>query len=445
VSVPRRTILGLGLAGATVTLTGCRDEPPTATWRATPTQPVDPSAQGSALPGSPTAGDAGLGPAEAPAQASEERVTRTLARYLAPTDDNPRHPAYAGAVALAQVNGRLAVHTAVGNALRYGIGPTLLSPDRRVAMRPDSIFDLASVTKLYTAILALQQVDKGRIDLDAPVVTYLPEFTGPGKSSITVAMLLSHTGGLPVGAAVRGSGTLADRWKAVLATPLVSGAVPGAVFRYSSVGFMVIGRLVEKVTGRRLDQALRSGLTDPLGLRHTGFNPTSWLSSTERQTMLVATDARSSRGLLRGVVHDDVANRLGGIAGHAGIFSTAAEVAVIGQLLLNGGTYRGRRILAEPTVRRMLTNANTGLPAVDAERPHRTSDHGLGIVLNQPWFMGRLSTPATFGHTGFTGTSLLVSPARRLVLVLLTNRAHPDWRWANPDPVRVAVSNTVAG
>jgi len=371
-------------------------------------------------------------------------VTATLARYLGPTDDNPRHPSYAGAVALAQVNGRPAVHTAVGEALRYGFGPTLLSPDRRVAMRPDSIFDLASLTKVYTAILALQQVDEGRIDLDAPVATYLPEFAGPGKSPVTVAMLLSHTSGLPVGATVSAADTLADRWNAVLATPLVSGAVPGTVFRYSSVGLMVIGKLVEKVTGQRLDQALRSGLIGPLGLRHTGFNPASWLSSAQRQAKLVATDARSSRGLLRGVVHDDVAYRLGGIAGHAGIFSTAAEVAVIGQLLLNGGSYRGRRILAERTVRRMLTNANAGLPAVDPERPHRGSDHGLGVVLNQPWFMGRLSTAATFGHTGFTGTSLLVSPARKLVLVLLTNRAHPNWSWANPDPVRVAVANAVA-
>jgi CubicO group peptidase (beta-lactamase class C family) len=158
----------------------------------------------------------------------------------------------------------------------------------------------------------------------------------------------------------------------------------------------------------------------------------------------VATDARSSRGLLRGVVHDQVAHSLGGVAGHAGVFSTAADLAVVGHLLLGGGAYRGRRILAEATVRRMLTNANAGLPAVDAERPNRTSDHGLGVVLDQPWFMGRLASPRTFGHTGFTGTSLLVEPRRRLVLVLLTNRAHPNWSWANPDPARVAVADAVA-
>jgi CubicO group peptidase (beta-lactamase class C family) len=347
-------------------------------------------------------------------------------------------------VALALSDGKPNANLAVGEALRYGAGPVLLPAAKRVAMRPDSIFDLASLTKVYTAILALQQVDKGRLDLDAPVVHYLPEFAGAGKSAITIAMLLTHTSGLPVGAKVTGYTTLAERWRAVLATPLVTGAVPGKVFRYSSVGLMVVGKLVEKVTGQPLDRALRSGLTDPLGLRHTGFNPNTWLSAADRANLLVATDARSSRGLLRGVVHDDVANRLGGVAGHAGIFSTAEEVAVIGQLLLNGGTYRGKRILAASTVARMLRNANSGLPAVDPERPGRTSDHGLGVVLNQPWFMGRLAAPTTFGHTGFTGTSLLVDPRQRTVLVLLTNRAHPNWSWANPDPVRIAVANTFA-
>jgi CubicO group peptidase (beta-lactamase class C family) len=372
------------------------------------------------------------------------QVTDTLRRYLQPTSDNPDHPGYAGAVALVVVDGRTTVHTAVGEALRYGAGPVLLPAGKRIPMRPDSIFDLASITKVYTAILALQQVDKGRIDLAAPVVNYLPGFTGTGKAGVTVSMLLAHTSGLPVGAKVTGYSTVAERWAAVLATPLVAGAMPGRVFRYSSVGLMVLGKLVEKVTGQRLDQALKSGLTGPLGLRYTGFNPNTWLSSADRSSRLVATDARSSRGLLRGVVHDDVANHLGGIAGHAGVFSTAADLAVIGQLLLNGGTYGGKRILAEATVKRMLTNINTGLPAVDPERPNRSSAHGLGVVLNQPWFMGKLSSPRTFGHTGFTGTSLLVDPGRKLVLVLLTNRAHPNWSWANPDPTRVAVANVLA-
>ncbi|MEH0826817.1 MULTISPECIES: serine hydrolase domain-containing protein [unclassified Micromonospora] len=432
--INRRSLLGLGLSAATAALAGCRGEPSAGqagAWR---------------TPGTPAPGQGAAAATGSVVRTSpvSRRLTTVLGGYLKPTSQNPAHPMYAGAVAVALHGGQTYAQVAVGEALRFGAGPVLLPAADRVRMRTDSIFDLASITKVYTSILALQQVDRGRIDLDAPVVSYLPEFTGAGKSAVTVAMLLTHTSGLPVGATVTGYATLAEKWRAVLATPLVSGAVPGRVFRYSSVGLMVLGKLVEKVTGQRLDQALKTGLTDPLGLRWTGFNPNTWLSATDRATRLVATDARSSRGLLRGVVHDDVANHLGGIAGHAGIFSTAQEVAVIGQLLLDGGTYGGQRILAESTVRRMLTNANAGLPAVDPERPSRTADHGLGVVLHQPWFMGQLSRPTTFGHTGFTGTSLLVSPARSTVFVLLTNRAHPNWSWANPDPVRVATANVLA-
>jgi CubicO group peptidase (beta-lactamase class C family) len=159
----------------------------------------------------------------------------------------------------------------------------------------------------------------------------------------------------------------------------------------------------------------------------------------------VATDARTSRGLLRGTVHDDVCNILGGVAGHAGVFSTAQDVAVIGQMLLNGGTYNGKRILSSATVTKMLTNVNKGKPAIDAERPGRSADHGLGVEMNQPWFMGKLASATAFGHTGFTGTSLLVVPARRQVIVLLTNRAHPNWSWSDPDVHRVAVHNAIAG
>jgi len=198
------------------------------------------------------------------------------------------------------------------------------------------------------------------------------------------------------------------------------------------------------VTGLPLDQALRAGVTGPLGLRDTGYTPMSWMSAADRSARMVATDARSPRGLLRGVVHDDVAAALGGVCGHAGVFGTAADLAVIGQLLLDGGQYRGTRILAEATVRHMLSNVNAGLNAIDPEHPGRTAEHGLGVELDQPWFMGRLATPATFGHTGFTGTSLLVEPRRRLVLVLLTNRAHPNWSWADPNPARVAVANAAA-
>jgi CubicO group peptidase (beta-lactamase class C family) len=368
-------------------------------------------------------------------------VQNVLTKYLKPTADNPRHPGYAGAVALVMVEGRTTVHSAAGHAVRYKAGPVELAAGKRVAMRPDSIFDLASLTKVYTALLVLQLVDRGKVELDAPLRKYLPEFTGTGKGAITIAMLLAHTSALPVGAKITGLSGNAARWQAVLTTPLVSGGVPGRTFRYSSVGLMVLGRLVEKVTGKSLDKALRDNLLTPLGLEDTGFQPLKWVRDKQR---LVATDARSSRGLLRGTVHDDVCNNLGGVAGHAGVFGTARDVAVIGQLMLNGGTYNGRRLLSADVLKKALTNVNKGKKAIDAERPDRTADHGLGVELDQSWFMGKLATPSTFGHTGFTGTSLLVSPARKTVVVLLTNRAHPNWSWSDPDPHRVAIHNAIA-
>ncbi|GAA4258366.1 hypothetical protein GCM10022255_078770 [Dactylosporangium darangshiense] len=112
-------------------------------------------------------------------------------------------------------------------------------------------------------------------------------------------------------------------------------------------------------------------------------------------------------------------------------------------MLLGGGQTGGKRVLAEATVARMLRNYNAGLPATDVDRPNRTSTHGIGLELDQPWFMGRLASPGSFGHTGFTGCELVVDPSKQLVLVLLTNRAHPNWSWANPDPTRVAVADAI--
>ncbi|WP_328468221.1 beta-lactamase family protein [Actinoplanes sp. NBC_00393] len=406
--ITRRGVLGAGAAAA-LTLTGCGD-------RARFVSPAAPSPSPS---GSPPAAPEPFDPAP---------LRKVLTKYLKPTKANPRHPTYAGAVALVTVNGKVTAKVAVGHALRYGAGAVELPAARRVAMRADSIFDLASLTKIYTAILLLQQVAKGRIDLDAPVARYLPAFTGKGKSKVTVRMLLTHTSGLPVGA----PGTL-------LTTPLVKGAVPGDAYRYSSAGLMVAAELVEKATGTGLAAALKAGITGPLGLRDTGFTPLKWLSRADRATRLVATDARTSRGLLRGIVHDDVAARAGGVIGSAGIFATAADVAAVTNALLDGD------LLPADLTRQMLTNQNRGRPAYDPDRPGRPSDHGLGVTLRQRWFMGGLTTPATFGHTGFTGTSVLAHPGRRLVLVLLTNRAHPNWSWANPDPMRAEVADVLAG
>ncbi|GAA2563495.1 hypothetical protein GCM10010435_39470 [Winogradskya consettensis] len=442
-SISRRAALTSGLSVAAATLAGCGSSEKAPMWAEAPAPSGAPSTEAADVaaavqPGATTAAPTGH-VAIAPAYAG--RVRTAMTKYLKPTADNPKHPGYAGAVALVVVDGRTTLHTAVGSALRYKAGPVELAAAKRVAMRTDSIFDLASITKVYTALLVLQLVDKGKVDLQAPIQRYLPESTGTGKAAITVAQLLAHTSALPVGAKVTGMSSDTARWHSVMTTALVKGGVPGDTFRYSSVGLMVLGRLVEKLTGKSLDKALKDNLVTPLGLKDTGFLPLKWVSDKQR---LVATDARTSRGLLRGTVHDDVANIVGGVAGHAGVFATAKDVAVIGQLMLNGGTYNGKRVLSAEVLKKALTNVNKGKRAIDAERPNRTADHGLGVEMNQTWFMGKLASATSFGHTGFTGTSLLVVPAKKMVVVLLTNRAHPNWSWSNPDTHRVAVHNAIA-
>lgn len=444
VRVSRRTLLGAGLATTTAAALGACTDHRRATWTDPEAEPVAAAVPSDAAPPATAqqrTGATGPGTLAAPAPAPyADAVTGVLTKYLRPTPENPNHPGYAGAVALVAVDGRTTLHTAVGYAVRYRKGPVELPEARRVAMRPDSIFDIASITKVFTAVLVLHLVDRGKVELGAPVQKYLPDFRGKGKDAPTVAMLLAHTGALPVGARVAAMGGNAGRWKAVLRTPLVEDGEPGTTFHYSSVGLMVLGRLVETVTGTTLERALRTVITGPLGLTDTGFRPLRWAD----RDRLVATDARTSRGLLRGTVHDDVCARLGGVAGHAGIFSTATDLAALGQMLLDGGTHRGKRILSAAVVKAALTNMNRGKPAIDTERPGRSADHGLGVEMNQPWFMGRLAAPDSFGHTGFTGTSLLVVPKHRMVVVLLTNRAHPNWGWSDPDVHRVAVADAIA-
>ncbi|WP_433060929.1 serine hydrolase domain-containing protein [Dactylosporangium sp. CS-033363] len=451
----RRAALGAGFASSVAALAGCGPSGDPA-----PGGSAAPSASGAedVVAAEPAAADgvAGLsasgsasasGPGQILSAPYSGKLVDTLKRYLVPTADNPKHPGYAGAVVLVNVGGKVTTHAAVGEALHWGAGPVELPAKSRVAMRPDSIFDVASVTKVYTTILAAQQVDRGKLDLSAPVAQYLPEFDGPGKAAVTVQMLLTHTSGLPVGPSIPETSKkpdLAAKWAYIISTPLADGVAPNTLFRYTSLGLLLTQQILEKLTGKPLDQQVKNELTGPLGLRDTGFKPLGWLSAADKANRLVATDARSSRGLLRGTVHDDICNVLGGVAGSAGIFTTAADLSVLGLMLLGGGQYNGKRILSEATVRNMLTNKNAGLPATDVDRPNRSSTHGIGLELDQSWFMGRLAGSGAYGHTGFTGCEIVVEPRRKLVLVLLTNRAHPNWSWANPDPTRVAVANVLA-
>ncbi|MEU5789661.1 serine hydrolase [Micromonospora purpureochromogenes] len=371
-----------------------------------------------------------------------DRLPADLAAYLQPTPDHPGHPAYAGAVVLAAKDGVVVQHAAVGTAVRYAaVGPppglvgVELPADQQLPMRPDTVFDLASVSKLFTTIVTMQQVEQGRVDLDAPVARYVPEFAAGGKEAVTVRMLLTHTSGLPAFTPLWSRyPTPAERSAAALATPLA--ASPGTRYVYSDLGLIALGVLVERVTGQPLADLVRDGVTAPLGMTDTGYNP-----GPERRSRIAATEYQpyAGRGMVWGEVHDENAWSLGGVAGHAGVFSTAADLSLLCQSLLNGGEYRGRRILRADTVRAMLVNYNAPLEAAYPE-----SDRGLGFELNKHWYMMGLSSPVAFGHTGFTGTSIVIDPLSHSFVILLSNRVHPDRGWGSNNVARRAVARDLA-
>ncbi|WP_202638149.1 serine hydrolase domain-containing protein [Bailinhaonella thermotolerans] len=354
------------------------------------------------------------------------KIAPDVARYLAPS---PSRPLYAGAVVIAGRNGVIAVHEAAGHAVRYADASTELPEDRRVPTRRDTIFDLASVSKLFTSIAAVRQTERGLIRLDEPVATYVPEFAANGKAAITVRQLLTHTSGLPAWLPLY-SRPPAERLPTVwAATPTDP---PDKVYRYSDLNLITLGVIVERVTGLRLDAVVARDVTGPLGMRDTGYNPrdTARVAATEYQTT-----TNPPRGMIRGEVHDENAWSLGGVAGHAGVFSTAHDLAILAQALLNGGRHGNARILSEDSVRLLLTNFTPAFPA---------NAHGLGFELDQRWYMDAMSSPVTGGHTGYTGTSFVIDPLSRSFAILLTNRVHPSRDWGSNNPARRAVARNLA-
>ncbi|MGC9668687.1 serine hydrolase [Planosporangium sp. 12N6] len=373
-----------------------------------------------------------------------QRIGTDLAAYLSPTPDHAAHPTYAGATVLAAKDGVVVARTAAGKAVRYSaVGPpperagVELPPDQQIPARPDTIYDLASVSKLFTTVVVMQQVERGRIDLDTPVARYLPEFAAGGKESVTVRHLLTHTGGLPAFLPLwSDQPDPPSRLAEALATPLIPGAAPGRQYVYSDLGLIALGELVHRVSGQRLDEAVRTGITDPLSMKDTGYNPPA-----DKRGRIAATEYEpyAGRGMVWGEVHDENAWSLGGIAGHAGVFSTVDDLAIFCQMLLGGGEYRGRRILRESTVRAMLVNQNAHLESEDPE-----SRRGLGFELDKHWYMDGLASPVTFGHTGFTGTSIVVDPLSHAFVILLSNRVHPDRNWGSNNNSRRAVARDLA-
>jgi CubicO group peptidase (beta-lactamase class C family) len=345
------------------------------------------------------------------------------------------HPLYPGAVVLAAHNGTIVQHSASGYALRYSDDkPTELPQDQWIPMRNDTIFDLASMSKLFTTIVALQEVERGKISLDATVASYLPGFAQNGKGPITLRQLLTHTSGLRPDLPFYNYTGRPAQEQALYAEKLQN--PPGAAYVYSDLNLITMQFILEKVTGKTLDVLVRDGITGPLGMKDTGYNPPA-----SKKQRIAATEyehtpnAALNRGLVWGQVHDENSYALGGVAGHAGVFSTAHDIATLAQMILDGGRYGHARVLQDRSVRQIFTNFNQKFPS---------NSHGIGFELNQRFYMGGLSSPVTAGHTGYTGTDIVIDPLSRSFSILLTNRVHPSRNWGSINPARVAVAGDLA-
>ncbi|MFF2774170.1 serine hydrolase domain-containing protein [Streptomyces sp. NPDC058052] len=366
-----------------------------------------------------------------------EGMVEDVRGFLGPS---PVRPWCAGAVLLAGRGRTVALHRAVGWAVRWAAydeeNDTAVepAPGRRVPMTPDTVFDVASLTKLFTSLLAVRQVERGTLELGGRVAAYLPEFGGAGKADITVRQLLGHTSGLraelPLYEAPDREGRLRMLWEEAPVDP------PGTAYRYSDLNLIALHLLLERITGHGLEDLLHDEITAPLGMHRTRFvPPLSWRPETAATEDARRPWARLDRGMVRGEVHDENAYAMGGVAGHAGVFSRARDLAVLARTLLDGGVCGSTRILSPASVDLLLTDVNQDFPG---------HAHGLGFELDQRWYMGALSGPRTAGHTGFTGTSLVLAPDSDAFLILLANSVHPVRTWRSGSAPRVAAANRLA-
>jgi CubicO group peptidase (beta-lactamase class C family) len=317
--------------------------------------------------------------------------------------------------------------TRAGAARLVGVG-RLDARDSSTA-GPGTIYDLASLTKVIaTTTLMLQLVDQGRVTLDSPVVRYLPSWRGPRTERITVRQLLTHSSGLAAWRPFyKEAADAADaRAQLLLVGP---DAPPGTRYLYSDMNFMLLGLLIEQVTGQPLDSAFQQRIARPLKLGNTRFRPDS---STVARTAPTEFDPWRQRQL-RGEVHDENAARFGGVSGHAGLFSTAEDLAIVARLWMNGGTVNGVRIASPKTVAEFTRVQDSLISKRSLGWETPTGGNSAGHLLS----------PRAFGHTGFTGTSIWMDPAEDLFIVLLTNRVNPTRENRKIGGVRVALADAI--
>lgn len=335
-----------------------------------------------------------------------------------------------GAVTLIARKGTVVKHDAYGYAAQYE-DDSFAEMDAPLPMREDTIFDLASISKLFTTTAAMKLYEQGKFELDDPVAKHIPEFAQNGKSDVTIRQLMTHTSGFRAWIPLYQMGeNREDRLNIALTYPLDH--EPGTTYTYSDLNLIALGVLVERLSGQRLDAFVKDVITDPLGMNDTMYNPPASL-----RQRIAATEYQpwTDRGLVWGEVHDENAWALDGVAGHAGVFSTARDLAVFAHMLLQDGEYDGKRILEPETVELLEENQLPQFPG---------NDHGLGWELNQIWYMDALSEKNTLGHTGYTGTSIVVSPTNDTIAILLTNRVHPTRDTVSTNGIRRQVARLAA-
>jgi CubicO group peptidase (beta-lactamase class C family) len=333
------------------------------------------------------------------------------------------------AIAARQLPGAV-VHLERGGAVyEQAYGKLSYEPDA-AAVRTATVFDAASLSKvLATAPSVLKLSEEGRIDLDAKLSVYFPECANNGKENITIRHLLTHSSGLPSGLPAKPAwhGDAAAHALACSQTPTHA---PGTFFRYSDINYILLGQLVQKVSGMPLDQFAQSRIFAPLKMRDTGYVPLRRMDKNAVALIAPTQKGREDDGsahgdlapgqLLQGVVHDPTARRMDGVAGSAGVFTTAHDVARYARMLLQGGELDGVRVLSPESVRLMTTvQSPAGIEAL----------RGMGMDINSPYAVrprGTLFPVGSYGHTGFTGCVLWIDPGSRTFYVLLSNRVYPD-------------------
>ncbi|WP_163543534.1 serine hydrolase domain-containing protein [Occultella kanbiaonis] len=373
-------------------------------------------------------GDAGVEPEPTAAlRALLDLATRSAAAGPAPIGAADPVPGTAGAEALIAHRGRVVARARAGYATLFAADGALLPTAQRRPLPADPVFDVASLTKLLTTVTALVQVDAGVLDLDRPVAEHLPEFAvDRAHERVSARQLLTHTSGLPpVLRLWEVPGTREDRARHALGTDLRS--EPGSAHAYSCVGFMVLGLLLERLTGRTLPTLLTETVTGPLAMTSTGYDPRG---VGER---VVPTEYQSvpDRGLVCGTVHDEAAWSLGA-SGNAGVFSTGPDLVRFAAALGADGP----GLLSADSLALLRRDA---LPA--SERDRVGYGQALGMRLGDATFMGT-DDPTVIGHTGFTGTSLVIDTEADLIVILLTNRVHPVRTAFDAGPLRRAVTAT---